>query len=138
MLVTKILYIKRTASRNFIIVDAAMNDFIRPSFYDAYHEIIPEKEAIPATPTLVADIVGPVCETGDIFAEQRIIPEAEVGNLLIFRSTGAYGAVMASTYNSRLLVPEVLVKGDQFAVIRPRPTYEDMLRQEIMPDWLKS
>lgn len=136
ILVTEVIYVKHTPSRSFVIVDAAMNDLIRPSFYDAYHEIIPIQARKDTTRMMVADVVGPVCETGDIFAKQRTLPQVGSGELLAFRTTGAYGAVMASTYNSRLLIPEVLVKGEQFNLIRARPTYEAMLTGESLPEWL--
>jgi len=136
ILVAKVIYLKKTDHRDFLIVDSAMNDLIRPSFYEAYHEILPVKQAAHDAPMAPLDIVGPVCETGDIFAKQRLMPPVGEGELVAFRSSGAYGAVMASTYNSRLLVPEVMVNGDQFAVIRRRPTYEEMLGLDSVPDWL--
>ncbi len=135
ILVTEVIYVKRSNSRNFVIVDAAMNDLIRPSFYDAYHEIVPVIEPAANTPSELMDIVGPVCETGDIFAKQRLLASTKAGDLLAFRSAGAYGAVMASTYNSRLLVPEVMVRGDAWRVIRARPSYEDLLGLDSIPDW---
>ncbi|CAN5869627.1 diaminopimelate decarboxylase [soil metagenome] len=125
---------ERPEGRKFVVLDAAMNDLIRPAMYDAYHDIRPVKprEGDPVT----YDVVGPICETGDTFTRDRDLPRLEAGDLVAFMSAGAYGAVMSSEYNSRLLVPEVLVNGDRFAVIRPRPTYEDMLAREAMPDWL--
>ena len=127
---------ERPEGRKFVVLDAAMNDLIRPAMYDAYHDIRPVKprEGDPVT----YDVVGPICETGDTFTRDRDLPRLEAGDLVAFMSAGAYGAVMSSEYNSRLLVPEVLVNGDKFAVIRPRPTYEDMLAREAMPDWLVS
>ena len=136
VLVAKVIYLKESGGRHFLIVDAAMNDLIRPSFYEAYHEIIPVRKTPQGTAPIPMDIVGPVCETGDIFAKQRQMPPLTEGDLVTFRSAGAYGAVMASTYNSRLLIPEVLVHGDQFAVIRKRPSYEDMLGMDVVPGWL--
>jgi diaminopimelate decarboxylase len=136
ILVAKVIYVKKTDSRDFLIVDAAMNDLIRPSFYEAYHEILPIREAADNTPEAPIDIVGPVCETGDIFAKQRFMPKVGEGELVAFRSSGAYGAVMASTYNSRLLVPEVIVQGDKFAVIRKRPTYDELLGLDSIPEWV--
>jgi len=135
ILVASVIYLKESGSREFLIVDSAMNDLIRPSFYEAYHEIIPVRQPADDAQEMPMDIVGPVCETGDIFAAQRFMPLLEEGDLVAFRSAGAYGAVMASTYNSRLLVPEVLVKGDQFAVIRKRPSYEEMLGLDKLPGW---
>lgn len=112
-----------------------MNDLIRPSFYDAYHEVIPAK--ITTAKKQSVDIVGPVCETGDVFAIRREIPAMKPGDLVAFRTAGAYGATMASTYNSRPLIPEILVKGDKFAVIRKRQSYDEMLKSETIPGWLR-
>jgi diaminopimelate decarboxylase len=134
ILVTRVLYVKRAARKTFVIVDAAMNDLVRPTLYDAYHEILPVRPR-PAQ-TIVADIVGPVCETGDFLALGRSLPEPQQGDLLAIMSAGAYGAVQAGTYNSRLLVPEVLVKGEDFAVIRPRGTYDQLLGLDKIPPWL--
>ena len=125
---------ERPEGRKFAVLDAAMNDLIRPAMYDAYHDIRPVK--VRAGDPVTYDVVGPICETGDTFTRDRDLPRLEAGDLVAFMSAGAYGAVMSSEYNSRLLVPEVLVNGDKFAVIRPRPTYEDMLAKERMPDWL--
>jgi diaminopimelate decarboxylase len=136
ILVTRVIYVKHGESKTFIIVDAAMNDLIRPTLYEAHHEILPVSAACKDPPHIIADIVGPVCETGDFLAMDREIVEPSAGDLLSIMSAGAYGAVQASTYNSRLLVPEVLVHGDDYAVIRPRPTYEDMIAQDKMPAWL--
>jgi diaminopimelate decarboxylase len=125
---------ERPEGRRFLVLDAAMNDLIRPAMYDAYHDIRPLR---PRPGALVAyDVVGPVCETGDTFTRERQLPPLEAGDLVAFMTAGAYGAAMASEYNSRPLVPEVLVKGAEFAVIRQRPTYEEMLRGERAPDWL--
>lgn len=124
---------ERPEGRNFLVLDAAMNDLLRPAMYDAYHDIRPLK---PRDGQVTYDVVGPVCETGDTFTRDRVLPPLEAGDLIAFMSAGAYGATMASEYNSRLLVPEVLVKGDQFAVVRPRPTYEDMLAREAAAPWL--
>ncbi|MES2724221.1 MAG: diaminopimelate decarboxylase [Pseudomonadota bacterium] len=125
---------ERPEGRKFAVLDAAMNDLIRPAMYDAYHDIRPVKPRVGDPVTY--DVVGPICETGDTFTRDRDLPHLQAGDLVAFMSAGAYGAVMSSEYNSRLLVPEVLVNGDRFAVIRPRPTYEDMLAREAMPDWL--
>jgi diaminopimelate decarboxylase len=123
---------------DFLIVDAAMNDLIRPAMYDAWHDIVPVREPGPDTPVGPIDVVGPVCETGDTFARARELPRMEAGDLVAFRSAGAYGAVMASEYNARPLVPEVLVTGDQFAVVRKRPTYAEMLARDTLPAWLEA
>lgn len=135
ILVTEVISIKETGEGTFVIVDAAMNDLLRPTLYEAYHEIVPVIENAGGE-TMTADIVGPVCESGDTFATGREISHVKAGDLLVFRTAGAYGAVMSSTYNSRLLTPEVMVNGNEFAIIRPRPSYEDMLRQHRMPEWL--
>ena len=137
ILVTEVLYVKEGADKTFVIVDAAMNDLIRPTLYEAYHEIRAIDRPDPDAPRMIADIVGPVCETGDYLGHDRDMPRVEAGALLAVFSAGAYGAVQACTYNSRLLVPEVLVDGDRFAVVRPRPTYEDLIAADIVPDWLE-
>ena len=136
ILVSRVICVKRGAPKTFTIVDAAMNDLIRPTLYEAYHEIWPVVEPAPGTPTIVTDVVGPVCETGDYLALARPLPELRAGDLIAVMTAGAYGAVLASQYNSRLLVPEVLVSGHRFAVTRPRPNYDDMLAAERLPDWL--
>lgn len=125
---------ERPEGRKFAVLDAAMNDLIRPAMYDAYHDIRPVQPR--NADAVTYDVVGPICETGDTFTRDRDLPPLQAGDLIAFMSAGAYGAVMSSEYNSRLLVPEVLVKGDQFAVIRPRPTYEDMLAKEAPAPWL--
>ncbi len=141
VLLTRVLYVKQGSSKTFVIVDAAMNDLMRPALYDAYHEITPVRA--PETPEsggtgedMVADVVGPICESGDFFAKDRPLTMLQSGDLLAIRSAGAYGAAMASGYNSRPLVAEVLVKDDAFAVIRPRQTHQEALASERMPDWL--
>ncbi len=136
ILVTKVVYVKEGEAKNFIIVDGAMNDLIRPTLYDAFHEIGPVNEPSPDAGRIVADVVGPVCETGDYFGHDRDLPEVKAGDLLAVYSAGAYGATQSSTYNTRLLIPEVLVKDDEFSVIRPRQTYEDLLGLDKIPDWL--
>jgi len=135
ILVTSVLFVKRGEAKTFVIVDAAMNDLIRPTLYDAYHEIVPVRPR-KESPQLIADIVGPVCETGDYFALSRKIAEPSPGELLAIMSAGAYGAVQAGTYNSRLLVPEVLVNGNQYCIIRPRETYEELIGLDKIPAWL--
>jgi diaminopimelate decarboxylase len=137
ILVSRVLYVKRGEPKTFTIVDAAMNDLIRPTLYEAYHEIWPVAEPAPGAATMTSDVVGPVCETGDYLALDRALPELRSGDLIAVMTAGAYGAVLASQYNSRLLVPEVLVAGDRYAVTRPRPHYADMLAAERLPDWLK-
>ncbi|MFU8865040.1 MAG: diaminopimelate decarboxylase [Rhodobacterales bacterium] len=136
VMVTQVIYVKQGEGRDFLIVDGAMNDLIRPAMYDAHHDIIPVIEPLPGTENRVYDVVGPVCETGDTFARQRAVPPVQAGDLIAFRSAGAYGAVMASEYNTRPLIPEVLVRGDQFAVIRRRPTFDEMINRDTIPEWL--
>lgn len=136
ILVSSVIYLKHGEGRDFLIVDAAMNDLVRPSMYEAHHDIIPVIEAEAAADLTPLDIVGPVCETGDTFAKARAMPQLDEGALVAFRSAGAYGAVMASEYNSRPLIPEVLVKDDQFAVIRPRPSFDEMINRDTIPVWL--
>jgi diaminopimelate decarboxylase len=136
ILVTSVIYVKGGDHKNFVIVDAAMNDLIRPTLYDAYHDIRPVKETEVNAPRITADVVGPVCETGDFLALAREMPLPEPGDLLSIGTAGAYGAVQAGTYNSRLLVPEVLVNGYDFHVIRPRTTYEELIGLDSVPDWL--
>ena len=137
VLVSDVVYVKQGEGRQFLILDAAMNDLIRPAMYDAYHDIVPVVEPAAGAEPEVYDIVGPVCESGDTFAKGRSMTAMREGDLVAFRSAGAYGAVMASEYNSRPLIPEVLVKGDQFAVIRARPSLEDMLSRDSIPAWLQ-
>jgi diaminopimelate decarboxylase len=136
VLVAQVIYVKEAEDRDFLIIDAAMNDLIRPAMYGSYHDIVPLQEAAPGTEQRPFDIVGPVCESGDTFAKARQMPPLTEGALVAFRSAGAYGAVMASEYNSRPLVPEVLVRGDHFAVIRARPTFDEMLSRDTIPGWL--
>ncbi|WP_109467707.1 diaminopimelate decarboxylase [Albibacillus kandeliae] len=136
LLVSSVIYMKSGEGRDFLILDAAMNDLIRPAMYDAHHDIIPVIEPAPGVEQRPYDVVGPVCETGDTFARQRDLPPMASGDLVAFRSAGAYGAVMASEYNARPLVPEVLVNGDQFAVIRRRPSFEEMMNRDTIPEWL--
>jgi diaminopimelate decarboxylase len=135
VLVTKVLYLKEGEGRNFVIVDAGMNDLIRPTLYDAHHEIYPVTLR-PGSNMIVADVVGPVCETGDYMALGRRMIRPDAGDLLAIMTAGAYGAVQAGTYNSRLLAPEVLVNGDQWAVVRPRPTYDELIGMDKIPSWL--
>ena len=136
ILVCRVLYAKQGVDRRFLILDAAMNDLIRPTLYDAWHDIMPVREPSPGAPLVPQDVVGPICEAGDIFAEQRPLPELAPGDLVAICAAGAYGATMSSLYNSRLPAPEVLVRGGEFAVVKPRTDYEAMLRQERLPPWL--
>ena len=137
VLVSRVIWLKRGEGRDFLIVDAAMNDLIRPAMYDAHHDIVPVREPDPYAAPAPVDVVGPVCETGDTFARGVELPEGlGEGDLVAFRSAGAYGAVMASEYNTRPLAPEVLVEGDHFAVIRARPSIEEMLARDSIPGWL--
>jgi len=135
LMVASVIYLKHGEDRDFLIVDAAMNDLLRPAMYESYHDIVPVVEADAGADLGSVDIVGPVCESGDTFAVQRHMPHLTDGDLVAFRSAGAYGAVMASEYNARPLIPEVLVKGDQFAVIRPRPGYDDLINRDKLPEW---
>ncbi|MGJ8616354.1 MAG: diaminopimelate decarboxylase [Sulfitobacter sp.] len=136
LMVSKVIYVKSGEDREFLILDGAMNDLIRPAMYDAYHDIVPVIEPVPGIEQQPYDIVGPVCESGDTFAKGRMMPPLKADDLVAFRSAGAYGAVMSSEYNSRPLIPEVLVKDDQFAVIRARPTFDEMLKRDTIPEWL--
>ena len=136
VLVSRIIYRKIGQSRTFLVIDAAMNDLLRPSLYDAWHAILPVRQSAADTPHEPVDVVGPICETGDTFAVQRQLPHMEADDLLAFTGAGAYGSVMASSYNLRPLVPEVLVDGVKFAVVRKRPTFDEMMALEALPPWL--
>ncbi len=136
LLVSGVIYVKAGEGRDFLILDAAMNDLVRPSMYGAHHDIVPVVEPGAGAAAQPFDVVGPVCETGDTFAKGRDLPALAAGDLVAFRSAGAYGAVMASEYNTRPLVPEVLVRGDHFAVIRARPTFDEILNRDTIPEWL--
>lgn len=137
LLVASVVYVKTGEGRSFLILDAAMNDLIRPAMYGAWHEIVPVTEPAPGAERDPYDIVGPVCETGDTFTRNRLMPPVSEGDLVAFRSAGAYGAVMASEYNTRPLVPEVMVSEHQFAVIRDRPTFDDIINRDTIPPWLE-
>ena len=137
ILVTKILYIKNTPIKNFVIVDAGMNDLIRPSLYGAYHQIIPLQKASDKGAAIKADVVGPICESGDFFAKERMLPAVNEGERLAIMSAGAYGFSMASNYNCRLKPAEVMVKGDKFYIVRKRDSYVDLARKDVIPDFLK-
>ena len=136
VLVSRVIYAKPGSDKTFTIVDAAMNDLIRPTLYEAEHEIWPVNEAAASKAPIVQDVVGPVCETGDYLALNRKLPPFASGDLVAFMTAGAYGAVMSSTYNTRLLVPEVLVKGSDYAVVRPRPSFDDLIGLDRLPEWL--
>ena len=136
VLVSRAIYRKRGEGRDFLIVDAGMNDLVRPAMYEAWHDIVPVVEPPAGAELAPVDVVGPVCETGDTFAVARPMPPVGEGELVAFRSAGAYGAVMASEYNSRPLVPEVLVHGDHYAVVRARPSFDEMLARDTIPEWL--
>jgi diaminopimelate decarboxylase len=137
ILVTRVLYVKRAETKTFIIVDAAMNDLIRPTLYEAHHDIIPVKEPIAGAWRIVADVVGPVCESGDFLALDRSMVEPAPGDLLAVMTAGAYGAVQAGTYNTRPLSPEVMVKDDRFAVVRPRVETAELIGRDRIPDWMQ-
>tara|TARA_B110000238_G_scaffold195741_1_gene235367 strand:+ start:434 stop:1699 length:1266 start_codon:yes stop_codon:yes gene_type:complete len=136
LMVSEVIYVKEGEDREFLIIDGAMNDLIRPAMYDAHHDIVPVVEPAAGIEMAKYDVVGPVCESGDTFAKHREMAPMKSGDLVAFRSAGAYGAVMASEYNSRPLIPEVLVNGDQFAVIRARPTFDEMINRDTIPEWL--
>ncbi|MGP1355169.1 diaminopimelate decarboxylase [Roseicyclus sp.] len=136
LLVSSVVYVKNGDGRDFLILDAAMNDLVRPAMYGAWHDIVPVVEPAPGVEQAPFDVVGPVCETGDTFAKQRPLPPLSEGDLVAFRSAGAYGAVMASEYNTRPLIPEVLVKDHHFAVIRARPSFDEMINRDTVPTWV--
>jgi diaminopimelate decarboxylase len=135
ILVTRVIYVKDTEAKVFVIQDGAMNDLIRPTLYDAHHDILPVDESRKTAEMVVADVVGGVCETGDYFAKDRRMPRPEQGDLLAVMTAGAYGAVQAGTYNTRLLVPEVLVKGENYAVVRPRQSFEELIGLDALAPW---
>ena len=136
VLLTRVIHVhERAEGRRYLVLDAGMNDLIRPAMYEAFHALDPVRAPAPGGATRAYDVVGPVCETGDTFARDRRLSPLAAGDLAVFRTAGAYGAVMASEYNARPLVPEVLVRGDRWAVTRPRPSYDEMLAREIVPDW---
>ena len=136
ILVTRVIYVKHGEAKNFVIIDAAMNDLIRPTLYEAHHDILPLVAAAAGAPTITADVVGPVCESGDYLALDRTLPEPNPGDLLAIMTAGAYGAVQSGTYNTRALVPEVLVKDDQYAVVRPRVEVDDLIAMDRPAPWL--
>ena len=137
LLVSEVIFVKEGEGRRFLILDAAMNDLIRPAMYGAYHDIVPVLEPVAGVELQPFDVVGPVCESGDTFTKQRDLPPMAAGDMVAFRSAGAYGAVMASEYNTRPLIPEVLVHEHQFAVIRARPTFDEIINRDTIPEWLE-
>ncbi|MCZ4352698.1 diaminopimelate decarboxylase [Roseovarius aestuarii] len=136
IMVSKVIYVKSGEGRDFLILDGAMNDLIRPAMYDAWHDIVPLVQPAAGVAQRPYDIVGPVCESGDTFAKQRMMPPLNAGDLVAFRSAGAYGAVMSSEYNTRPMIPEVMVNGHEFAVIRARPSFDEMINRDTIPEWL--
>jgi diaminopimelate decarboxylase len=136
VLVSQVIYVKRGDARTFLIIDAGMNDLIRPAMYEAWHEIAAVAEPAPGSERIKYDVVGPVCETSDLFAAERPLPELKSGDLVAILSAGAYGAVMAGDYNARPRVPEVLVSGEQWGIVRPRESYADLIAKDRIPDWL--
>ncbi|HWM62188.1 MAG TPA: diaminopimelate decarboxylase, partial [Rhizomicrobium sp.] len=136
VLVSRVIYVKRGEAKTFAIIDAGMNDLIRPAMYDAHHEIAAVVEPAVGSPRPRYDVVGPVCETSDLFAADRPLPELKSGDLVAILSAGAYGAVMASDYNARPAAPEVLVSGEQWGIVRPRESYADLIAKDRIPDWL--
>ena len=136
ILVTRVIYLKRGEAKTFVIVDAGMNDLVRPTLYEAHHDIKPVRQAAVGAPRIIADVVGPVCESGDYLALDRALVEPKPGDLLAVMTAGAYGATQAGTYNSRLLVPEVLVRNDEWALVRPRQTVEELIALDRLPGWL--
>ena len=136
ILVSQVIYVKEGEDRKFLILDAAMNDLIRPAMYDAHHDIEPVIEPRAGAERATYDVVGPVCESGDTFAKGREMAQMNAGDLVAFRSAGAYGAVMSSEYNTRPLIPEVMVNGSEFAVIRSRPSFDEIINRDTIPEWL--
>jgi diaminopimelate decarboxylase len=136
VLVSRVIYVKRGDAKTFLIIDAGMNDLIRPAMYEAFHEIVPVREPAVGASRPRYDVVGPVCETSDLFAADRPLPELKSGDLVAILSAGAYGAVMAGDYNARPRLAEVLVHGEQWGIVRPRETYADLIAKDRIPDWL--
>jgi diaminopimelate decarboxylase len=136
VLVSRVIYVKRGEAKTFLIIDAGMNDLIRPAMYEAHHEIVAVAEPAVGSARPKYDVVGPVCETSDLFAADRALPELKSGDLVAILSAGAYGKVMASDYNVRPAAPEVLVSGEQWGIVRPRETYADLIAKDRIPDWL--
>jgi diaminopimelate decarboxylase len=137
VLVSEVIYVKHGDAKTFLILDAGMNDLIRPALYESWHEIVPVREPQPGAPRVTYDVVGPVCETSDLFAAGRALPELKSGDLVAILTAGAYGAVMASAYNARPPAPEVLVNGPDWGIVRPRQAHDDLIAQDRIPDWLR-
>jgi diaminopimelate decarboxylase len=137
VLVSEVIYVKQGDAKTFLIIDAGMNDLIRPALYESWHEIVPVREPEPGAPRITYDVVGPVCETSDLFAAGRALPELKSGDLVAILTAGAYGAAMASAYNARPPAPEVLVKGDEWGMVRARQNYDDLIAQDTIPLWLR-
>jgi diaminopimelate decarboxylase len=138
VLVSEVIYVKQGDAKTFLIIDAGMNDLIRPALYESFHEIVPVKEPAPGVPRIAYDVVGPVCETSDLFAAGRSLPQLTSGDLVAILTAGAYGAAMASDYNARPPAPEVLVKGDEWGIVRARQDHDDLIAQDHLPKWLTS
>lgn len=136
VLVSQVIYVKRGDAKTFAIIDAGMNDLVRPAMYDAFHEIVAVRQPEPGSPRPKYDVVGPVCETSDLFASERPLPELKSGDLVAILTAGAYGAVMAGDYNARPRIPEVLVAGEQWGIVRPRESIADLVAKDRIPDWL--
>lgn len=136
VLVSEVIYVKQGDAKTFLIIDAGMNDLIRPALYDSFHEIVPVKEPVPGARRIAYDVVGPVCETSDLFAAGRSLPPLKSGDLVAILTAGAYGATMASAYNARPPAPEVLVKGDEWGIVRARQDHDDLIAQDTLPGWL--
>jgi diaminopimelate decarboxylase len=136
ILLTRVLYVKRGETKTFVVVDAGMNDLVRPTLYEAYHAIKAVREPLAGAPRIIADVVGPVCESGDFLALDRSMPAPRPGDLLAVMTAGAYGAVQAGTYNSRALIPEVIVRAGEWAIVRPRVSAEDLIKLDRLPPWL--
>jgi diaminopimelate decarboxylase len=137
VLVSEVIYVKQGDAKTFLILDAGMNDLIRPALYESWHEILPVREAGPGAPRVAYDVVGPVCETSDLFAANRALPALKSGDLVAIMTAGAYGAAMASAYNSRPPAPEVLVAGDEWGIVRARQDHDDLIAQDTIPVWLR-
>jgi diaminopimelate decarboxylase len=137
VLVSEVIYVKKGEAKTFLILDAGMNDLIRPALYESWHEIVPVREPQPGAPRIAYDVVGPVCETSDLFAANRPLPALKSGDLVAILSAGAYGAAMSSAYNARPPAPEVLVQGDEWGIVRARQDHDDLIAQDTIPGWLR-
>ena len=137
LLISSVIYLKEGSNHNFLIIDAGMNDFIRPALYDASHDLIPVVSGMGQEPKIEVDVVGPICESSDVFVSKAILPKMRAGDLMAIYSAGAYGAVMASEYNTRPLIPELIVKGNVSAIIRSRPNLFETINRDQIPYWLR-